>query len=141
VELIKLGNIEKINYCVIRLLANNSSNRAKAKVNLILPQDTHLGSLMDKLQDESLKPIVSYIISGNYQYPDSFNNDLQYCTDLGILSVTTSGIKISNKTYSEIIPRVFKTDARSNNCDVIPIAIYQRRQIEDEWYTDLLRLL
>jgi hypothetical protein len=78
----------------------------QAKENLILRRDTHLDSLMDKLSESRVKPIISSIISGTSQQSDSYNNDLQYCIDLGIVSETSSGIKISNKIYSEIIPRV-----------------------------------
>lgn len=78
----------------------------QAKENLIIRRDTHLDSLMDKLQEPRVKPIISSIISGNSQNSDTYNNDLQYCLDLGIVSETSSGIRISNKIYSEIIPRV-----------------------------------
>ena len=76
-----------------------------AKENLILRRDTHLDSLMDKLTETRVKNIVQNIISGGIVEADSYNDDLQYTIDLGIVCETTEGIKISNKIYSEIIPR------------------------------------
>jgi len=77
-----------------------------AKENLIQRRDTHLDSLMDKLKDPRIMNIVQSIISGNNVKEESYNDDLQYAIDLGIVIESTEGIKISNKIYSEIIPRV-----------------------------------
>jgi hypothetical protein len=105
----------------------------QAKENLILRRDTHLDSLMDKLQDERVKPIISSIISGTYQQSDSYNNDLQYCIDLGIVSETPFGIKISNKIYSEIIPRVLNKQIQDQMIAMIspvPFIIKGKLQME-----------
>jgi len=77
-----------------------------AKENIIKRRDTHLDSLVDKLQDERVKPIIQAIISGEPLLADKYNDYLQYTIDLGIVSDTKAGIIISNKIYREIIPRV-----------------------------------
>jgi len=77
-----------------------------AKENLIVRRDTHLDSLMDKLNDPRVKNIVQNIIGGGTVESDSYNDDLQYSIDLGIIKETKEGIKISNRIYAEIIPRV-----------------------------------
>jgi len=77
-----------------------------AKENLIQRRDTHLDSLMDKLKEPRVKNIIQNIINGGSVESDSYNDDLQYSIDLGIVSKTTEGVIISNKIYAEIIPRV-----------------------------------
>ncbi|MDF1547192.1 MAG: AAA-like domain-containing protein [Bacteroidales bacterium] len=78
----------------------------QAKENLILRRDTHLDSLMDKLQDERVKPIIQSIISGSDLVYNEYNDKIQYAIDLGIVKRTKNGIVISNQIYNEIIPRV-----------------------------------
>jgi len=78
----------------------------RAKENLILRRDTHLDSLIDKLDDLRIKPIISGIISGYTVIYDRYNNDQQYILDLGIIKETDLGLKISNVIYEEIITRL-----------------------------------
>ncbi len=82
----------------------------QGKENLILRRDTHLDSLVDKLDDPRVKPIIAGIISGDSIIYDRYNNDLQYVIDLGIVASTQSGVRISNRIYSEIIPRVLNNN-------------------------------
>ncbi|MBI4646606.1 MAG: ATP-binding protein [Bacteroidia bacterium] len=84
-----------------------------AKENLILRRDTHLDSLLDKLQENKVKHIVTSVISGEIQDFNAFDNDLQYCRDLGIIS-SDKPVKISNKIYQEIIPRVLNYGLQEN---------------------------
>jgi len=77
-----------------------------AKENLIKRRDTHLDSLMDKLREPRVKNIIQNIITGGRVESDSYNDDLLYTIDLGIVIETPEGIKISNNIYNEIIPRV-----------------------------------
>ncbi len=95
-----------------------------AKENLIQRRDTHLDSLMDKLQEERVKNIIQGIISGEIPNSDTYNNDLQYTIDLGIVTETKRGIVISNKIYSEIIPRVLNKNMQDG---ISPI-------IEPQWF-------
>ncbi|MBU0763866.1 MAG: ATP-binding protein [Bacteroidetes bacterium] len=77
-----------------------------AKENLIQRRDTHLDSLLDKLKEERVKNIVSNVISGDSPLYDTFNDDLRYCIDLGIIKNEDNIISFSNHIYKEIIPRV-----------------------------------
>jgi len=90
-----------------------------AKENLIQRRDTHLDSLMDKLNNPRVKNIVQAIISGEAFANDSYNNDLLYTIDLGIVSNTNKGIVISNAIYNEIIPRVLNNGAQDSLKPVI----------------------
>ncbi len=86
----------------------------QAKENLILRRDTHLDSLIDKLMDTRIRPIVDSIISGADVEFNNFNDDLQYALDLGIIKRTGNGIVISNEIYKEIIPRVLNLSFMAN---------------------------
>ena len=86
----------------------------QAKENLILRRDTHLDSLIDKLMDSRVRPIVDSIISGADVEFNNFNDNLQYAIDLGIIKNTGSEIVISNEIYKEIIPRVLNLSFMAN---------------------------
>ena len=84
----------------------------QAKENLIMRRDTHLDSLIDKLQNPRVRPIVDAILSGaDIQY-NEFSDDLKYVEDLGIVvkDLKKDGVKISNQIYNEIIPRVLNSN-------------------------------
>ena len=98
---------------------------AQAKENLILRRDTHLDSLIDKLQNPSVKPIISALISGESIMYDEYNNDKQYVYDLGLIDIENkNGICISNQIYAEIIPRVLNCNFQDM---IVPI-------VERQWY-------
>lgn len=75
----------------------------KAKNALIKRRDTHLDSLIDKLREERVYPIIDAIINGQVDTID-FNIDaVQYVRDLGLLK--QNRMEIANPIYQEIIPR------------------------------------
>ena len=86
----------------------------QAKENLILRRDTHLDSLIDKLMDARIHPIVDAIISGADVAFDNFNDNLQYALDLGIIKRSGNGIMIANEIYKEFIPRVLNLSFMAN---------------------------
>ena len=97
----------------------------QAKENLILRRDTHLDSLMDKLQNPRVKPIISALISGENIMYDEYNDDKQYVYDLGLIDIENkNGICISNQIYAEIIPRVLNGNFQDM---MVPI-------VECQWY-------
>jgi hypothetical protein len=96
----------------------------QAKENLIMRRDTHLDSLIDKLLDPRIRPIVDAIISGADMEFDNFNDNLQYALDLGIIKKSGSGIMISNEIYKEIIPRVINLSFMAN---IIP-------KVSPQWF-------
>ena len=86
----------------------------QAKENLIMRRDTHLDSLIDKLMDARIRPIVDAIISGADVEFNNFNDNLQYALDLGIIKRSGNGIMIANEIYKEIIPRVLNLSFMAN---------------------------
>ena len=79
---------------------------AQAKENLIKRRDTHLDSLIDKLQDPRVRSIIDSIISGADIMYDNYDDDLLYAENLGLIGNKGKGVEITNSIYKEIIPRV-----------------------------------
>ncbi len=86
----------------------------EAKENLIMRRDTHLDSLIDKLLDARVRPIVDAVISGSDVEFNNFDDNLRFAIDLGIIKKSGSGIVISNDIYKEIIPRVLNLSFVTN---------------------------
>jgi hypothetical protein len=99
------------NQIIVKILKDDYSREITKQVveqaiqQLIERRDTHLDSLMDKLMEPGVRNIIQSIITGNLSDSDSYNNDLQYTIDLGIVHDTNNGVIISNKMYIEIITR------------------------------------
>lgn len=76
-----------------------------AKDELIQRRDTHLDSLIDKLREERLKPLVQNIISGETPPFEVLNDNLAYARDLGLIAPDPP-VRFANPIYQEIIPIV-----------------------------------
>lgn len=74
-----------------------------AKNQLILRRDTHIDSLVDKLSEERVIPIIDAIISGEGSAAKFKHDDVQYVRDLGLIA--PNSFLIANPIYKEIIPR------------------------------------
>lgn len=75
----------------------------RAKEALIKRRDTHLDSLIDKLREPRVRPIIESIITGETDLGNIQPDDLQYVRDLGLIK--QEGLEIANPIYKEIIPR------------------------------------
>ena len=75
----------------------------KAKNVLIKRRDTHLDSLIDKLKEGRVFPIIDAIIEGQVDAVNFETDSVQYVRDLGLLK--SSSMEIANPIYQEIIPR------------------------------------
>jgi len=76
-----------------------------AKERIILERQTHLDQLTDKLKEDRVRRVVLPMILGD-DYIQNNEDDESYCIDLGIIKRDSKGLRISNKIYKEIIPRV-----------------------------------
>lgn len=74
-----------------------------AKEKLIARRDTHIDSLIDKLNEDRIRGVIDAIISGKTEIASFNPDDLQYVRDLGLIKQTE--IAIANPIYQEIIPR------------------------------------
>src|SRR5262245_1227300 len=75
----------------------------RAKEALIKRRDTHLDSLIDKLREPRVRPIIEAIITGETDLGNIQPDDLQYVRDLGLIK--QERLDIANPLYREIIPR------------------------------------
>jgi len=77
----------------------------QAKENIILRRETHIDQLVDKLQEERVRRVISPILRGDSLDRMVSQDDIQYVLDLGLVSRTEEGLQVSNRIYREIIPR------------------------------------
>ena len=80
----------------------------QAKDVLVLRRDTHIDSLMDKLNEPRVSPIIDAVISGG-TIQEFNDDDIQYCKDLGLLSTADQRLEIANPIYKQIIPAALST--------------------------------
>ena len=73
------------------------------KETLIKRRDTHLDSLLDKLREDRVHPIIEAILTGETDPGKIHQEDLQYVRDLGLIRLDK--LEIANPLYREIIPR------------------------------------
>ena len=78
----------------------------QAKDILIVRRDTHIDSLIEKLNEPRVSLIMDAIISGEPVTQEYTSDDVQYCKDLGLLSSTATSFEIANPIYKQIIPAV-----------------------------------
>ena len=77
-----------------------------ARERLILARATHLDSLVSKLHEPRVKRCVEPILAGTMDGAgDAYDDDLQYCRDLGLLAADNP-IRVANPIYHEVIARV-----------------------------------
>ena len=79
----------------------------QAKAILIRRRDTHIDSLVEKLQEPRVREVIDSIIHGSVIKPEFIPDDIQYVIDLGLISATSENFQIANPIYKEIIPVVF----------------------------------
>jgi AAA domain/PD-(D/E)XK nuclease superfamily len=80
----------------------------KAGEILIQRRDTHIDHLADKLTEPRVARVVERILGGDTSFAvadETFNDDLQYVIDLGLVRRTSEGLSIGNPIYREVVPR------------------------------------
>lgn len=77
----------------------------QAKEALIVRRETHLDQLVDKLQEERVRRVISPMLQGESLDRSVGQDDIQYVVDLGLVRHTASGPEIANAMYREVIPR------------------------------------
>jgi len=75
-----------------------------AKELLILRRQTHLDQLTDKLREPRVRQVIEPLLAGA-TLSNIPLDDLDYVTDLGLVTRTRGGIQIANPIYKEVIPR------------------------------------
>ncbi len=96
----------------------------RAKETLILNRVTHLDQLAAKLHDERVRRVVEPLLEGSVE-TDSFDEDLAYVRDLGLIA-RDDPVRIANAIYREVIPRQLTSVLQSRLASVIQPATYVR---------------
>jgi hypothetical protein len=92
--------------CRDRGVAITAVDILTAKENLIQRRETHLDQLIDKLQEERVRRVISPMLVGENLAEAVRQDDVQYLIDLGLIRrVQPEGLIIANPIYREIIPR------------------------------------
>jgi len=75
-----------------------------AKERLIYSRRTHIDQLIDKLKEPRVRRVIEPMLNGDMlTFIDE--DDVQYLIDLGLIIRDSSGLKIANSIYREVIPR------------------------------------
>jgi hypothetical protein len=80
----------------------------EARQQMVEARETHLDSLVYRMQDAAVKPVVETVISGEMNMDLNLDNPgVQQAMDLGLVTYDTEkGLTISNPIYTEILTRV-----------------------------------
>ncbi len=103
-----------------KLLKNDFSKPITTKLaeqaikNIILRRDTHIDSLLDKLNEERVRKILEPVIftTKNSDVKNFKSDDLQYCKDLGLIINKDDSLQPANPIYAEIIIRELSYDTQ-----------------------------
>ncbi len=96
---------------VVKILASDFSqpiavNHVEQAVQTIIRRrDTHIDSLMQRLQEERVRKIIEPVILGENRRYDPLDDDFQYVLDLGLLCESEKHLTPSNPIYAEVIIR------------------------------------
>jgi hypothetical protein len=83
----------------------------RAAQNLIIERQTHLDSLVDKLQETRVRNVIEPVLAGLMTEGDSgYENDVLYVRDLGLIA-QKDPVRIANPIYREVIVRVLNSRA------------------------------
>ena len=85
-----------------------------AKEALILRQDTHLDSLIERLREPRVRRVIEPMLTGVDLGRETSLEDHRYVRDLGlIVEGESSNLEIANPIYHEIIPRALSSVAQA----------------------------
>lgn len=100
------------NEIVEDILKNDVSKTIEADMvdiaiqNIILRRDTHIDSLLDKLQEQRVINVIQPLIIGGKGNIEILHEDTQYCLNLGLIRMDKElGLVPANNIYKEIIIR------------------------------------
>jgi hypothetical protein len=106
----------------------------EAKERLILARATHLDSLVARLHDPRVRRVIGPILEGGYAGGDTYNDDVQYVRDLGLVTVEKP-IRVANPIYREVIVRVLASQAED------AVAVEPKSFVRDDGRLDMRKLL
>jgi hypothetical protein len=84
---------------------------------IILRRDTHIDSLLARLDEERVQKIIEPVLLGEGDDIEELSSDYQFVRDLGLIRNDRGVIRISNPIYSEVISRTLNYDLQ-NRLDI-----------------------
>ncbi|MDR1081709.1 MAG: hypothetical protein LBQ79_12315 [Deltaproteobacteria bacterium] len=93
--------------------------------NLILRNDTHFDSLIERLREPRIRRVIEPVLIGAGSIPKNFSNDVEYTIDLGLLKKDpgdAASLRVANPIYGEIIVR----SLTKNLQETIPVELANR---------------
>jgi hypothetical protein len=107
----------------------------QAKEALIERCDTHLDSLVDRLNEERVRKVIEPMLTGDVSFDPTFNDDFSFVCDLGLVAVRDGMRRISNPIYQEIIPRILSFQIQTG------IPLDPKWFVADDGTLDLAKLI
>ena len=95
-------------------------NMHEAKEKIIRERGTHLDSLMERMKEPRVRPIVEAVMTGKAEQIDTLEGDVSYVLDLGILVEERGVLKPANPMYAEIIGRYLSWGSQRDFMRVMP---------------------
>ncbi|SEN06255.1 AAA-like domain-containing protein [bacterium A37T11] len=86
----------------------------KAIQNIILRRDTHIDSLLERLNEERVKKVIEPIIIGEGSEIDKLSDDFNYVKDLGLIRDTKDTLEPANPIYGEVIIRTLSYNTQDS---------------------------
>ena len=113
--------VEKLaeNNPAVRLTAAMAEEAAQR---IILRRDTHIDSLLERLQEERVRHIIEPVLCGEGETLRRNSNDFQLVLDLGLIRNDQGVIRIANPIYNEVIARTLNFDTQEN----LPVELIHR---------------
>jgi hypothetical protein len=78
----------------------------EARELLIERRDTHLDSLVARLNEDRVRRVIEPILVGEVSTDPTYDDDFSYLRDMGLVTVRKGVRSIANPIYQEIIPRI-----------------------------------
>ncbi len=72
---------------------------------IILRRDTHIDSLLERLQEERVRRIIEPVLCGEGDSINPLESDYQFVRDLGLIRSDRGVLRIANPIYNEVIAR------------------------------------
>ncbi|MCU0661463.1 MAG: ATP-binding protein [Myxococcota bacterium] len=102
---------------------------------LIERRDTHLDSLVARLQEERVRKVVQPVLTGELATDPTYDDDWTYVRDLGLVSIRNGVRAIANPIYQEIIPRILTHQVQTS------IAMDPKWYVAKDGALDMLKVL
>jgi hypothetical protein len=107
----------------------------RAAQDIIKARQTHLDSLVDKLQETRVRNVIEPTIAGTMTTAEmTYDDDVSYVRDLGLIAMNDP-VRISNPIYREVIARVLVSRASGS------IILNRKSYVNESGYLDVSRIL